>query len=85
MATTVDHALALLDDVLGPPTEKDRTEELRRRMGAMGVFMPNLGIGTETRGCPSCGGTMISNYETDENGNIINRGPFICTNCGAVA
>lgn len=78
----VQEALELLDAVL-PPRDEASGAGLRQRLSAMGVFMPQMGVGTETKGCPSCGGTMISNYEVDENGNVINRGPFICTNCGA--
>ena len=82
---TTEEALALLDAVL-PPTAEDQVRQLRRRMGSMGVFMPaTMGVGTMTKGCPHCGGTAISNYETDENGNIINQGPYICANCGQMA
>lgn len=83
MTTMTDEALALLDAVLPPAPDREK-ERLTQRLGALGVFMPNMGVGTVTKGCPSCGGTMIRNYETDSNGKIINRGPYICSGCGAV-
>lgn len=88
MTCTVDEALALLDAVLPEKTEQQLAEEkerqLRQRLAALGVNMPNLGYGTETKGCGKCGGTMIRNYEQDDNGNRINVGPYICGSCGAV-
>ena len=88
MTSAIDHACALLDELLPPPTKADLASEqarqMQRRLTGMGVFMPaTSGIGTETTGCSNCGGTMIRNYETDENGNVINVGPYICTQCGA--
>lgn len=83
-SATTQEALALLNAVL-PPAAPDPDRRLRQRLEGMGVFMPvTLGVGTVTKGCPHCGGTMISNYETDENGNIINQGPYICTSCGGM-
>ncbi len=87
MTTTIEEALALLDAALPPRTETqiaaEQAQQMRQRLDSMGVFMPTMGgIGTVTKGCPHCGGTAISNYEQDENGNIINQGPYICTNGG---
>lgn len=42
--------------------------------------------GIATKGCGKCGGTMWKTYETDENGNEIPGGQWVCGNpsCGAV-
>ena len=87
MTPSVAEALALLDMVLPTRTEEqEREARNEQRLRSMGVFIPRMGgVGTETTGCPNCGGTMIRNYEVDDNGNRINVGPYICTSCGAVA
>lgn len=84
MTTTVEEALALLDGVLPPRTETDIAEQqLRQNLGSMGAYMPTtMGTGRMTKGCPYCGGSAVSTYEQDEKGNIINQGPYICTNSG---
>lgn len=86
---TAQEALALLDAVLprtGAQPAEDQEQQLQRRLGSLGAFMPaTMGVGTVTKGCPHCGGTAISNYETDEDGNIINQGPYICANCGRMS
>lgn len=88
MTTTVEEAIALLDAALPPRTEAQIADEqeqrLRQQLDGMGAFMPATmgGVGTVTKACPYCGGTAISNYEQDDNGNIINQGPYICSNGG---
>jgi len=88
--STLKETLSMLDGVLGPRTVEELAQEhedqFQSRMASMGVLMTGtMGVGMETQQCPVCKGTMVRNYETDENGNRINEGPFICNNCGNVA
>lgn len=88
--STVEDVVRMLDSVLGARTPEQLAQEQeasnKARLASLGAFMPQMGMGTETGPCPTegCTGYRISNYETDENGNKINQGPFICTVCGSM-
>ncbi|GAA2108323.1 hypothetical protein GCM10009802_04080 [Streptomyces synnematoformans] len=45
-----------------------------------------MGVWTETKGCPQCGGTMYKTVETDEHGTPTNESQYVCSSpgCGHV-
>ncbi|WP_328620739.1 hypothetical protein [Streptomyces sp. NBC_00354] len=53
-------------------TDRQMTDEMESTMGQT----------IQTRGCPSCSGTMYRCVETDDQGNPTNVPLFICNNCG---
>ncbi|MFG2617829.1 hypothetical protein ACGFXC_09370 [Streptomyces sp. NPDC048507] len=73
--------LALLDAAIagrrsGGEEQRIRDREITDQMEI--TMSPRI----QTTGCPKCGGTMYKTIETDENGNPIGAGPFVCNSCG---
>lgn len=56
-------------------TDRQTTSEMESTMGQT----------IQTAGCPKCGGTMYRTVDTDEHGNPIGMGPYVCANCGNMA
>ncbi|WP_327413248.1 hypothetical protein [Streptomyces sp. NBC_01233] len=78
--------LALLDMALaGSARHRGAEEQCATDRQTTAEMESTMGQTIQTAGCPKCGGTMYRTVDTDEHGNPIGMGPYVCSNCGNMA
>ncbi|MCY0944280.1 hypothetical protein [Streptomyces antarcticus] len=72
--------MALLDEAIAerPGAQEQRDSDLL----ILATMETDMGQTIQTAGCDKCGGTMYRTVDTDDKGNPIGMGPYVCAGCG---